>query len=158
MFASQKRSKWSHLQILSSETRVNCVQWRRWRRADFLLGKTWPVVRVRETLGRKLFHSWKLFRILKTFPKCLKTSWSDIFPKLSKTFQKCSKTLRSDLFCTLGPSCLRFLPELRTWTSSARFCARRAWNIFLEYFWNIFVPVAPGILFVADKSSQYQDW
>ena len=45
-----------------------------------------------------------------------------------QTFPKCLKTLRSDIFFTLGPSCLRFLPELRTWTSSARFCARRASN------------------------------
>ena len=66
MFASQKRSKWSHLQILSSQARVNCVQW---RRADFLLGKTWPVVRVRETLGRKFL---KTFQNSQNFPEMFK--------------------------------------------------------------------------------------
>ena len=86
MFASQKRSKWSHLQILSSETRVNCVQWRRWRRADFLLGKTWPVVRVRETLRRRLFQNSQNFP--KMFKKHLDLTYSPNFPKVSRNVQK----------------------------------------------------------------------
>ena len=99
IFALQKRSKRSHLQILyESRTRVNRAEWIRQRirirRAGFLrqdLASGW----CQRDSGEKLFHSWKLLEFSKLSGQTFRSHLGTLLSSVS------ARATNLNLVCTL---------------------------------------------------------